>query len=194
MAAISDADAVVVGPGITCSEGARVVVLALLGSYEGPLLLDADALNVLAGEDTTALYGRAAPTVITPHPGEAARLLGTTVEAVQCSRVRSAQALSGESLVCVLKGSETIVAGAGGVTLVGTGGPELASAGTGDVLAGMIGTLLAQGCSVHDAAVAGAYVHGRAGFHGAKRFTPTAFIASDLPESIPEAVRELAGG
>ncbi|MDY0340195.1 MAG: NAD(P)H-hydrate dehydratase [Coriobacteriia bacterium] len=193
LAAIPEADAVIVGPGITCSDEAREVVLALLGSYEGPLLLDADALNVLAG-DTAPLHDRRAPTLITPHPGEAARLLGTTVEEIERDRVHSARCLSGESLVCVLKGSGTIIAGAGAVTLVRTGGPELARAGTGDVLAGMIGTLLAQGCGAHDAAVAATYLHGRAGAHGAARLTRTALIASDLPESIPEAVRELAGG
>ena len=191
--AVSDSDAVIVGPGITRSDGARDAVRALLDSCEAALLLDADALNVLAG-DVIGLRGRRAPTVITPHPGEAARLLGISVAAVERDRVRAARSLSGPSLVCVLKGPETIIAGPGGTALVRTGGPELARAGTGDVLAGMIGALLAQGCSPYDAAVAGVHLHGRAGALGAERYTATSHIASDLFGFIPDAVRELAGG
>ena len=193
LAAVSDSDAVIVGPGITRSDGARDVVRALLDSYGLPLLLDADALNVLAG-DVIGLRGRQSSTVITPHPGEAARLLGITIDAVERDRVGAARSLSGPSLVCVLKGSETIIAGPSRTALVRTGGPELARAGTGDVLAGMIGTLLAQGCSLYDAAVAGVYLHGRAGALGAERYTATSHIASDLFGFIPDAVRELAGG
>ncbi|MHB1451088.1 MAG: NAD(P)H-hydrate dehydratase [Coriobacteriia bacterium] len=193
LAATADADAVVVGPGITCSSVARETVHALLDSFHGPLLLDADALNLLAG-DAERLRGRTAPTVITPHPGEAARLLGTTVAEVERDRVRSARLLSGPSLVCVLKGSGTIVATASHAALVRTGGPELARAGTGDVLAGMIGTLLAQKRDPYRAAIAAVYLHGRAGALGAARFTATSLIASDVPAFIPDAVRELTGG
>lgn len=194
LAATADADAVVVGPGITRSPGARETVDTLLASFKGPLVLDADALNVLGADVDTALRLRGAPTVITPHPGEAARLLGVTVDALQRDRTGSAQSLSGPSLVCVLKGSGTIVAEAGRLALVRTGGPELARAGTGDVLAGMIGALLAQGCVPYDAAVAAAYLHGRAGSLGAARLTAMSHVASDLPASLADAVRELAGG
>lgn len=193
LAATADADAVVVGPGITRSPGAHETVHALLDSFPGPLLLDADALNLLAG-DVERLRGRAAPTVITPHPGEAARLLGTSVGEIERDRLRSARLLCGPSLVCVLKGSGTFVAAAGRTALVRTGGPELARAGTGDVLAGMIGTLLSQRCDAYSAAIAAVYLHGRAGALGSTRLTATSFVASDVPAFIPDAVRELAGG
>lgn len=193
LAAIAGADAVVAGPGITRAEGVGHVVRALLAEFPGPLVLDADALNVL-GADTSALRDRTAPTVITPHPGEAARLLGISLDDVLRDRPGSARALSGPFLTCVLKGSETIVAEVGHMALVRSGGPELARAGTGDVLGGMLGTLLSQGCAARDAAVAAAYLHGRAGALGAARLTVTAHIASDLLVSIPDAVRELAGG
>lgn len=191
--AVSDADAVVAGPGILQSAGARKVVQELIGSFDGPLLLDADALNMLAG-DTGALRARQAPVLITPHPGEAARLLGCGVEDIERDRIHAARSLSDGSLICVLKGPGTIIASEDRTAIVRTGGPELARAGTGDVLSGMIGTLLAQGCHPYDAAVAGTFLHGRAGAIGATRHTATSFIASDLPGFIPEAVRELAGG
>lgn len=193
LAATADADAVVVGPGITGAAGAREAVHALLDSFQGPLLLDADALNLLAG-DVQRLSRRTAPTVITPHAGEAARLLGRTVDEVERDRMHSAQLLAGPSLVCVLKGSGTIVATAGRAALVRTGGPELARAGTGDVLAGMIGALLAQRCDAYDSAIAAVYLHGRAGALGSARLTATSLVASDVPGFIPDAVRELAGG
>ncbi len=191
--AVEDADAVVVGPGVGTGDMVPDAVRALVSGYPGRLLLDADALNVLVGS-TGPLHSRPFPTVITPHPGEAARLLGVPVAEVVCAPLRAAQLLSGSHLVCLLKGPVTVVAGGGRAALVSSGGPELARAGTGDVLAGMIGTLLAQGVDPFDAAVAGAYVHGRAGAHGAARLTATSLVASDLPHFIPDAVREVVGG
>lgn len=191
--AVEDADAVVVGPGLGTGDAVPATVRALLGAFAGPLLLDADALNVLAG-DTGPLRSRARPIVITPHAGEAARLLGMSVAEVLRAPLRAAERLSGPDLVCLLKGPVTIVAGDGRAALVSSGGPELARAGTGDVLSGMIGTLLAQGVRPFDAAVAGAYLHGRAGAHGAARLTATSVVGSDLPRFILDAVREVAGG
>ncbi len=193
LAAVTGADAVVAGPGITRSPGASAVVRALLREYPGPLVLDADALNVLVG-DVPLLQMRAAPTVITPHLAEAARLLDTALDEVQRDRVSAADRLSGPSLVCVLKGAGTVIAGCGRTALVTTGGPELARAGTGDVLAGMLGTLLAQGLDAYEGAVAATYLHGRAGALGATRLTATAHVASDLFTFIPDAIRELGGG
>ena len=193
VSAVEDADAVVAGPGLGTGDAVPATVRALLDAFAGPLLLDADALNVLAG-DIGPLRSRVRPTVITPHAGEAARLLGVPVAEVIRAPLRAAELLSGPDLVCLLKGPVTIVAGDGRAALVSSGGPELARAGTGDVLSGMIGTLLAQGVRPFDAAVAGAYLHGRAGAHGAARLTATSVVASDLPRFIPDAVREVAGG
>jgi NAD(P)H-hydrate epimerase len=193
VSAVEGADAVVVGPGVGTGDAAPDAVRGLLDGYPGRLLLDADALNVLA-ESTGPLRSRIHPTVITPHPGEAARLLGMSVADVVHAPLRAAELLSGPHLVCLLKGPVTVVAGGGRAALVSSGGPELARAGTGDVLAGMIGALLAQGVDAFDAAVAGAHLHGRAGAHGAARLTATSLVASDLPHFIPDAVREVAGG
>lgn len=191
--AVSGADAVVAGPGLTTDGGSAAMVRALVAANEGPLLLDADALNVLAG-DADVLRRRVAPTVITPHPGEAARLLGSDASAVNRDRLQAASSLSGDALVCLLKGPGTLIAGAGRSAIVGAGGPGLARAGTGDVLAGMVGTLLGQGVEVFHAAMLGAYIHGRAGVCGAEDLTETCLTASDLPGYIPLAVRELLGG
>jgi NAD(P)H-hydrate epimerase len=191
--AVSGADAVVVGPGLTTGTGPAAAVRALIAEAATPLLLDADALNVLTGE-VDALRRRNAPTVITPHPGEAGRLLGSDVSAVSHDRLKAVSALSGDRLVCLLKGPGTLIAGGGRSAIVGSGGPGLARAGTGDVLAGMIGTALAQGVDTFDAAVLGAYLHGRAGERGAEDLTDTCLTAVDLPGYIHLAVRELSGG
>lgn len=193
LGAVLDADAVVAGPGLTRAAGPAAAIQALIASADMPLLLDADALNVLAGE-TDALRRRGAPAVITPHPGEAGRLLGSDASAVNRDRLKAASALSGDALVCLLKGPGTLVAGGGRTAIVSTGGPGLARAGTGDVLAGMIGALLAQGIDTFDAALIGAYLHGRAGERGAEDLTETCLTASDLPGYIHLAVRELLGG
>lgn len=193
LAATQDADAVVAGPGLTCAEGPRAVVQALLARTDRPLLLDADALNVLEG-DTQALHGRTAPTVVTPHPGEAARLIGEPVERVVADQLSAAARIAGRNLTCVLKGPQTIVLTNGRSSIVRSGGPSLAKAGTGDVLSGIIGTLLAQRVPAHDASVLGAYLHGRAGQHGAHSLTEVSFTAADLSAFIPEAFAELASG
>jgi len=191
--AVSGADAVVAGPGLTTGAGPAAVIHALIALAGMPLLLDADALNVLAGEPDV-LRRREAPTVITPHPGEAGRLLGSDASIVNCDRMRTAVSLSGDALVCVLKGPGTLVAGGGRTAIVCSGGPGLARAGTGDVLAGMTGSLLAQGIDTFDAALLGAYLHGRAGERGAEDLTETCLTASDLPGYIHLAVSELLGG
>ncbi|MBN1193169.1 MAG: NAD(P)H-hydrate dehydratase, partial [Coriobacteriia bacterium] len=158
-----------------------------------PLVLDADGLNALA-EGADALSARRAATILTPHPGEAARLLGSTPTAVQSDRIAAASALAETGAVCLLKGSGTIVVGAGRRALVRAGNAGLARAGSGDVLSGMIATLLSQGLAPFDAAVLGAHLHGRAAEYGTERFTETCFTAADIESFLPDAVRELLGG
>ncbi|MCH6162101.1 NAD(P)H-hydrate dehydratase [Streptomyces marispadix] len=152
-----------------------------------PVLIDADGLR-LAGE--AALRARRAPTVLTPHAGEAAALLGwerTEVEARRLSAVRELSERTGATVL--LKGSTTVVAGASGVRVNPTGSGWLATAGTGDVLSGLIGSLLAGGLDALDAASAGAYVHGLAG-----RLAPRPAGASDVAEALTEAWRDLLRG
>lgn len=193
MSAISDADAVVIGPGLTTAPGVGEVVHALLAGVTAPLLLDADALNVLAG-DTSALDAAPSPLVLTPHPGEAARLLGVTPDAVQADRVAAASALAGQRRVCLLKGARSVVAGPDRRALVRAGNAGLARAGSGDVLTGMAGALLARGLAPFDAALLAAYLHGRAAEHGSVQFTEMCFTSEDIVSFLPDAVREVRGG
>ena len=161
-----------------------------------PAVLDADALNVLAA-DPSAIARAKAPIVITPHPGEAARLLGTTSAEIEADRISAARALAAKTrAVVVLKGARTVVCdgGAGDAlcSINPTGGPALATGGSGDVLAGAIGALLAQGLSAGDAARAGAYVHGAAGDALARQHGDRGVVSSDLPEALATAIWSLA--
>lgn len=192
--AAADVDAVVVGPGLGLSSGVAEVVLALIAHSAQPLVLDADALNVLAARGLDALFTREAPVVITPHPGEMGRLLGTTTDAVEEDRVAAVERFDGPARACLLKGAHTVVAGEGRRSIVLAGNAGLAKAGSGDVLAGMLGTLLAQGLSPFEAATLGAYLHGRAAEHGADALTETCFTSVDIVAFLPDAVHGLLGG
>lgn len=185
-------DAVVVGPGLTLAHGAVLVVRKLVAELTTPLVLDADGLNAMI-EAVPALAARMAPTVITPHPGELARLLDTTPAEVQADRLSYGARLTGPRLACVLKGAHTVVSGRGRHQLCLAGGPELATAGTGDVLAGMVGAFLAQGLEPFEAGALAAYLHGRAGEMAASELTPRCVIAEDLPGYVPRAVGGLLG-
>ena len=156
--------ALVVGCGMGTS-GAAVRVLKAQLQRELPMVIDADALNLIAqSADLAALaQRRKAPTIITPHPAEAARLLGATTSSVQSDRIRAARDLAkGYNCIAVLKGTGTVVVDGTATTINTTGNPLLATAGTGDVLAGMIGALLAQGYAASDAARIGVALHGAA--------------------------------
>jgi ADP-dependent NAD(P)H-hydrate dehydratase / NAD(P)H-hydrate epimerase len=150
--------ALVLGPGMPVSSAAAALVRRAAVWLELPMVLDADALNQLE----LAPLGDAR--VLTPHPGEAARLLGTDSRSVQADRVEAARRLAaGARAVVALKGARTVVAAPDGtVSINPTGNPGLATGGTGDVLAGLIGALLAQGLGPLEAARLGVYLHGRA--------------------------------
>lgn len=183
-AAAAERDALVIGPGLGTERASVDVVRGLLAEARCPAVVDADALNAYAG-DPEALRGPG-PRVLTPHPGEAARLLGRPV----ADRVADARELALRSgAVCVLKGARTVVAapGTGALRVNPTGGPGLASGGTGDVLAGVIGALLAQGLEPLDAAAAGVYLHGRAGELGG----PVGGLAHEVAERIPAVWNQL---
>jgi len=195
--------AVVIGPGIGATEAAAARVHEVLASGI-PAVLDADALNVLAA-DPASIARAAGPVVVTPHPGEASRLLGITVAAIEADRLAAARALAATTrAVVVLKGARTIVCdGRSDHTSSGasadlhcsinpTGGPALATGGSGDVLAGTIGALLAQGLSAVDAARAGVFVHGVAGDQLAKVHGARGVMSSDLPTAIASAILALS--
>lgn len=186
-------DAVVLGPGLTMADGAAATVRALVTRLDKPLVIDADALNALV-DAFDLIEQRTAPTVLTPHPGELARLMGISAAEVQSDRVSSSAKLAGPGRVVVLKGAGTVTSGDGRQVVNTSGTPALATAGTGDVLAGVIGALLAQGLSALDAASLGAYLHGRAGEAAAADLTPVCVTAEDVPEYLPVAVAELLVG
>lgn len=180
--------ALVLGPGLGGDARTVAAVQQLVAEAPVPLVLDADGLNAIAG-DLAPLRVRSqqlgAATVLTPHDGEYARLVGHPPHA---DRVASAQALAAEThAVVLLKGSTTTVAAPDGrVLLVAAGGPELASAGTGDALSGILGAFLARGVPSFEAAAAAAYVHGAAGAS-----VGLGLVASDLLAAIPRTLEAL---
>ncbi|MBI5852407.1 MAG: NAD(P)H-hydrate dehydratase [Planctomycetes bacterium] len=180
--------AILVGPGLGATERTRAFVRGLLQvRANAPIVLDADALNVLAPWPA----GRAVENaVLTPHPGEAARLLARTVAEVQGAREASALALASRSgAVVVLKGAGTVVADGERVFVNTSGNAGLATAGSGDVLAGLLGALLAQGMTPFDAARLAVHVHGKAGDRVAARLSEAGLCADDLPLAIAEELR-----
>jgi len=192
--ALERADAVAIGPGLGTGEAQRGLLDALLPAVGIPLVIDADGLNLLA-QRKSGLKDRASSTVLTPHPGELGRLLGTEVANVQSDRLRCArEAAARFDCVVLLKGHRTIVARPdGNAVVVPTGGPELATAGTGDVLTGVVVALLAAGLEPFDAAWAAAYVHGEAGAMAARRHGTNGVVAWDVAEALPAAMASISG-
>jgi len=184
------ADAVVLGPGLGRAESTQAAVRALVERIGVPLLLDADALFAL-GTHIGIVASRTAPTVLTPHAGEAARLLAAATDVVEADRPGTVRALARGRSVALLKGPATLIAGQERLVVNPTGGPGLATLGTGDVLAGVIGALLAQRLGALDAAALGAYLHGAAGDAGSNALTPVCCTAEDVVAYLPEAVRPL---
>jgi hydroxyethylthiazole kinase-like uncharacterized protein yjeF len=182
------AQAGVVGPGLGRAESTWRLVYDLVAQSEKPLVLDADALNAL-GADRSPLRLRhpAGTRVLTPHPGEMARLCGLSTAEVQADREGVARRLAAEvSAVVVLKGAHTVVAAPDGRLAVDPHEvPALATGGTGDVLAGLIGGLLAQGSDAFTAAVTGVYVHAATGRRLAGRLGDAGLLASDLLPELP---------
>jgi ADP-dependent NAD(P)H-hydrate dehydratase / NAD(P)H-hydrate epimerase len=174
-----------VGPGLGTADPTRAAVRELMAKAARPVVLDADGLNAFAGDGAT-LRERPGPTVLTPHDGEYARLTGEPVGTDRVDSARRLAALTGA--IVLLKGATTVIAAPDGrATLNVTGGPELATAGSGDVLSGIIAGLIARGLPVFEAAAAGAFVHGRAG----DRSGHTGLIARDLIAALPRTLTDL---
>lgn len=186
---------VAMGPGMPTGAGARAMVRSSVMRLAVPLVLDADALNHLAG-DAGILASARATVVITPHPGEAARLLGTTVDHIESDRVASVRALAERTgAVVILKGAGTLVCdgtvGDGFVTINSTGNPVLATAGAGDVLTGVIAALVGQGMPPGEAARLGVYAHGVAGDTCLAGIGRVGVTASDVLDAMPSALSQL---
>jgi hydroxyethylthiazole kinase-like uncharacterized protein yjeF len=190
---LEQADAVAIGPGMTTDERTSAWIRELVRTSEIPLVLDADGLNAFAGR-AAELADRRAELVLTPHVGEFARLSGAGASDVAADRVGNARKLAAETqAVVLLKGTRTLLASPdGGVRINPTGGPFLATGGTGDVLTGMIAGLLARGLGAADAASAAAYVHGVAGAAAAET-SGEGTTAGDVLDRVASAFVEVAG-
>ncbi len=185
--------AVVLGPGFGTGDDARAAIEHVLATYDGMVVVDADALTVRAGaiERFASARGRL---VLTPHAGELARLLGTTSEAVEADRFGVARSAAARAnAVVLLKGAHTIVASPGGEVVVNsTGNPSLATAGAGDVLAGLLGALA---CSLDpfEAAYAAAYLHGAAADAWRARNADRGLLAGEIATELPQVIKALVG-
>jgi len=189
--ALAGFDAAVAGPGLSTAPGTVAALEAVLDARV-PLVADADALNAFAGRPTR-FARRRSPTVLTPHPGEAGRLLGCGARDVQADRVGSAVALAKRARsVVLLKGARSLIAASGAPTVVNpTGTPLLGTAGSGDVLSGIVGALLAGGLAPRDAAVAGAWLHGAAASLLSGRLGDAGLLSHEIADAVPEVRRRL---
>ena len=197
-ALIENRDAVAIGPGLGTSSETQGAVVAIVSRAKAPIVVDADGLNAFSAGGKRALSrlkSSAWPMVLTPHPGEAARLLETSALSVQADRLAAARTLAKRTgAVVVLKGHRTLVADPEGrVAINSRGNPGMATAGAGDVLTGVVGAFLARGLDADAASCLAVFVHGDAGDRAASDLGEDGLIASDIVRHLPASLRELAG-
>jgi NAD(P)H-hydrate epimerase len=198
IAATEAYDVLFIGPGISQRDGVDKAVFDVIRGMHAdnkPIVVDADALNALAKSDSWHKQMHAA-LVLTPHPGEMARLTGTSVEDVQRDRLRAARDAAAQwKQIVVLKGAHTIIAAPDGRTALSPhASPLLATAGTGDVLTGAIAGLIAQGMAPFDAAACAVYLHGAVAEDAGEDFGDRGMLASDLLPALPRAIRTVREG
>jgi NAD(P)H-hydrate epimerase len=185
---ISQCDVIAAGPGLGQSDDIRGLMRFLITSSDKPLVIDADGLNALAGQ-LELLAGVSRPVVLTPHPGEFARLTGVDTAVVQRNRLERAAFLAGRSepMVVVLKGAGTIVTDGRRYYVNSSGNPGMATGGSGDVLTGAIAALIAQKLDAFEAAQLGAFLHGLAGDIARDQHGEVGMIAGDIVDALPDA-------
>lgn len=191
---LGQVDALAVGPGLSRGAGCADIVRELCTADQIPIVLDADALHALADAGPQLTRRRRTPAVLTPHPGELARLLGGGAAAVQADRVEAARSCArGYGAIVALKGARTVVADPGGAAWINpTGNPGMATAGMGDVLTGVIAAHLARGLSPLASAQLGVHLHGLAGDLAAAAAGPWGILAAEVADRVPAAVRAVA--
>ncbi len=178
-----------IGPGMSGYPEANAILRFVLENAGIPVIIDADGINALKG-DAGILKKRQIPVVITPHPGEMARLTGLSVEEIQQNRMKIARDFAVEwGITIVLKGNKTVVASPSGSLYINpSGNPGMATAGSGDVLTGIITGLIAQGLKPEDAAVAGVYLHGLAGDRASLHTGQRGLVAGDIIQALPDTL------
>jgi len=189
---ISEADAVLIGPGLSRTNETMLLMESVAEICDKPLVLDADALN-LVSENRALLEKLRCEAIITPHPAEMSRLTGLSTAGVQDDRIGIAKKFADEfGLTVVLKGAGTVIASNDGRTAINpTGNHGMATAGSGDVLAGVIVSLLGQGLPPYEAAVAGVYIHGLAGDLAAADIGAAGVMATDIANNISKAISNI---
>lgn len=189
-------DAIALGPGLGQSRGVSAIVDSFFTELPQPIVVDADALNVLAasGGGGRTASSAAGPRILTPHPGEFARLTGREIATVQSQRAKlAAEFAAAHGVILLLKGQGTIITDGDRVAINRTGNPGMATGGSGDVLTGLIAALLAQGMPAFEAAQLGAHLHGLAGDLAASELSRPGMIASDLPKFLAQAWQRFLG-
>ena len=180
---------IALGPGLTTHLSTAKLILNIIATSPVPLVIDADGLNVLA-KKIDVLKKTSTPKILTPHPGEFARLLGKSKNSIEQNRTQFARDFAKKyNCVLLLKGHRTVVASKDRVYINTTGNPGMATAGSGDVLTGMIAAFVAQGLSAFEAAKFGAYYHGKAADKSARLKSEIALIATDILDNIPSVLR-----
>ena len=183
-------DVLIIGPGLNREKTTQGLARGIIAEVKKPAVIDADGLSGLCGH-LSLLKRQGAEKILTPHPGEMAGLLGTSVAKVQADRKEIARKFARDyKVTMVLKGHRTVVADyKGNLYINNTGNPGMATAGSGDVLAGIIGAFLGQGLDAFSAAKYAVYLHGLAGDLAAKEKTQISLIASDIIDKIPAAIK-----
>lgn len=184
--------AVVIGCGLSVCDDTKNLVQSVITNCEKPLVIDADALNCICNKPEF-LKNLKAPAIITPHPGEMARLLHSTPKTVNSNRENTAINFAKKfGVVTVLKGAGTIIASPDGEVYINhTGNSGMATGGSGDILSGIIGSLLAQGASPINAAAAGVFLHGTIGDLAAEKLGKISMLPTDMIDMIPKAYLKL---
>lgn len=184
--------AILIGPGLGSGKDILQLVAQIIINYKKPLVIDADGLNALS-KDLSFLEKKSGEVVITPHPGEMARLLKVSSDDIQNDRIGYAREFAKKyKVTVVLKGHHTVISTSRGETWINpTGNPGMATAGAGDVLAGIITALIAQGFTPQNAAICGVYVHGSAGDKAADEYGQWGMTARDIIRFIPNIIKNM---
>ncbi|MCX7705159.1 MAG: NAD(P)H-hydrate dehydratase [bacterium] len=188
---IEKVDGIVIGPGISTEAGTELFFKTLLPDIQKPVVIDADGLKLLA-KNLDILHSNEKKIILTPHPGEMSYLTGLSIPEIQANRKKIAAEFAKKfNLIVVLKGYKTVVTDGKKIYINATGNPGMATAGSGDVLSGIIGGLLVQGFSLWESATLGVYLHGLAGDMAAKEIGEYSLIAGDIIDFLPQAIKKI---